>query len=56
MATLEQLEQALVKADAAGNADDARAFAAEIRKMRAAPVEQPVAPKLPDRTDRKSVV
>lgn len=36
MADLAQLEAALVKADAAGNTDDARAFAAEIRKMRAA--------------------
>lgn len=36
MATLEQLSAALIKADAAGNADDARAFAAEIRKMRGA--------------------
>lgn len=34
MATLAQLESALVKADAAGNADDARVLAAEIRKMR----------------------
>jgi hypothetical protein len=34
MATLEQLEAALVKADAAGNVDDARALAAEIRSMR----------------------
>lgn len=34
MATLEQLESALVKADAAGNVDDAKAFASEIRKMR----------------------
>ena len=34
MATLEQLSAALVKADAAGNADDARALANEIRKMR----------------------
>lgn len=33
MATLEQLQSALVKADAAGNTDDARAFASEIRKM-----------------------
>jgi hypothetical protein len=41
MATLEQLEAALVKADAAGNADDASAFAAEIRKMRAAPAPAP---------------
>lgn len=36
MATLEQLQSALVKADAAGNVDDARAFAAEIRTMRGA--------------------
>lgn len=36
MATLEQLESALVKADAAGNVDDAKAFAAEIRNMRGA--------------------
>jgi hypothetical protein len=42
MADIQQLESALVKADAAGNADDARALAAEIRRMRsAAPVEQP---------------
>lgn len=34
MATLEQLESALRKADAAGNADDAKVFAAEIRRMR----------------------
>lgn len=37
MATLEQLSAALVKADAAGNASDAKAFADEIRKMRSAP-------------------
>jgi hypothetical protein len=35
MATLDQLNSALVKADAAGNVDDARAFASEIRRMRA---------------------
>lgn len=34
MATMQELEAALVKADAAGNADDARAFASEIRRMR----------------------
>lgn len=34
MATLDQLQDALIKADAAGNVDDARAFADEIRKMR----------------------
>lgn len=39
MATLDQLSAALVKADAAGNSEDARALAAEIRKMRAAPEE-----------------
>lgn len=37
MATLEQLENALRKAHAAGNADHARAFAAEIRRMRESP-------------------
>jgi hypothetical protein len=37
MATLEQLSAALVKADAAGNADDAKAFADAIRQMQAAP-------------------
>lgn len=36
MATQQELEAALVKADAAGNADDARAFANEIRRLRAA--------------------
>lgn len=35
MATLEQLSAALVKADAAGNAEDAKAFADAIRQMRA---------------------
>lgn len=41
MATMQELEQALVKADAAGNADDARVFANEIRRMRAqAPAPQ----------------
>lgn len=34
MADISQLEAALVKADAAGNAEDARALAAEIRRMR----------------------
>lgn len=36
MATEQQLVAALRKADAAGNADDARKFAAEIRRMRGA--------------------
>jgi len=34
MATLDQLSAALVKADAAGNVEDARAFANEIRRLR----------------------
>ena len=34
MATIDELSAALVKADAAGNASDAKAFADEIRKMR----------------------
>lgn len=34
MADIKQLESALIKADAAGNVDDARALAAEIRRMR----------------------
>lgn len=37
MATLEQLQSALVKADAAGDAEAARAFAGEIRRMRQEP-------------------
>lgn len=41
MATLEQLHDALIKADAAGNVDDARAFAAEIQKMRSVQPESP---------------
>lgn len=39
MATLEQLSEALVKADAAGNTADAKAFADEIRRMRTAPAQ-----------------
>lgn len=45
MADITQLEAALVKADAAGNADDAKAFASEIRRMRSstpAPQEKDV--------------
>lgn len=37
MATIEELSAALVKADAAGNAADAKAFADEIRRMRSTP-------------------
>ena len=43
MATIEELSAALIKADAAGNAADAKVFADEIRRMRAAPPE-PAAP------------
>ena len=41
MATLEQLSAALVKADAAGNTEDAQAFANAIRQMQVAPVAAP---------------
>lgn len=44
MATLDQLSAALVKADAAGNVDDARVLAAEIRKMRTAPAPVKIDP------------
>jgi hypothetical protein len=40
MATLEQLEYGLRKADEAGNADHAKRFADEIRKMRVAPISE----------------
>ena len=46
MATLKELEAALVKADAAGNTEDAQILATEIRRMRAqtaAPAARPVA-------------
>lgn len=42
MATLEQLSAALVKADAAGNAEDAKAFADAIRQMQTTPTPAPV--------------
>lgn len=45
MATLEQLSSALVKADAAGNAADAKALADAIRQMQAAPA--PVQTEIP---------
>ena len=40
MATLEQLQNALVNADKAGDADAARVFAGEIRKLRAIPKQE----------------
>ena len=43
MATIQQLERALVKADAAGDEQAARAFAAEIKRMRAAGGAKPKA-------------
>jgi hypothetical protein len=43
MATLEQLSAALVKADAAGDSEAARAFAGEIRRMRGAEPETTLA-------------
>ena len=51
MATLEQLSAALVKADAAGNAADAKVFADEIRRMRAVPeIPQSLQPSMPAAT------
>lgn len=44
MATIEELSAALVKADAAGNAADAKVFADEIRRLRTAPAQPQVAP------------
>lgn len=44
MATLEELSAALIKADAAGNTADAKVFADEIRRLRAAPPSEPSAP------------
>lgn len=41
MADIQQLERALVKADAAGDTEAAKAFASEIRRMRAAPAAAP---------------
>jgi hypothetical protein len=48
MATLDQLNAALIKADAAGNVDDARAFAAEIRRMRSETSAAPTTEVKPD--------
>jgi len=52
MATLAQLESALVKADAAGNKADAQALANEIRRMRAmqTPAEPAPVSEIPQRT------
>lgn len=48
MTKLERLEAALVKADAAGNADDARMLASEIRRMRAEGVPESRKPAVAD--------
>lgn len=45
MATIEQLSSALIKADAAGNAEDAKVFADEIRKMKSAGTSSVESPK-----------
>ena len=50
MATLEQLSAALIKADAAGNAADAKVFADEIRRMRSVGVAMPAPAALPTAT------
>ena len=41
MATVAQLEQALVKADQAGNVEDAKVLANEIQRLRAEQIQQP---------------
>lgn len=41
MATLQELEQALIKADAAGNVEDAKVLADEIRRIRASQQQTP---------------
>lgn len=43
MATIEELSAALIKADAAGNAADAKVFADAIRQMRSQPAAEPAA-------------
>lgn len=47
MATIEELSAALIKADAAGNAADAKIFADAIRQMRSQPAAEPVASQIP---------
>lgn len=47
MATIEELSAALIKADAAGNAADAKVFADAIRQMRSQPAAEPVASQIP---------
>lgn len=48
MATIEELSAALVKADAAGNTADAKAFADAIRQMRSSEMAAPTAPAQPE--------
>jgi len=47
MATIEELSAALIKADAAGNAADAKVFADTIRQMRSQPTAGPATDQLP---------
>ena len=42
MATIQEIEQALVRADAAGDANAAKLLAGEVRRMRMGQVSQPV--------------
>lgn len=48
MATIEELSAALVKADAAGNTADAKAFADAIRQMRSSEMAAPATPAQPE--------
>ena len=50
MATLSQLKEAIVKADAAGNVEDAKILAAEIRKIQTQSVKQEEPEKLTEAT------
>jgi len=52
MAELAQLESALVKADAAGDAEGARVLATEVRRMRSE--SAPAVPPAPTPTEKES--
>ena len=51
MATIQQIEQALIRADAAGDADAARTLAAEVRRLRAEQVKPAVSLPIPQEPD-----
>jgi hypothetical protein len=55
MATLDQLSSALVKADAAGDVDAAKAFASEIKRMRSASPAEPSMPTTEASAPRQNV-